>query len=230
MANPAVFQSTFVTIASAAQAVKAYGSNNAAGNCLLMWAAATGGPAAGAVTGVTDSNGNNAKWVLVGTNHEVGNNTYVGTLWMAPNCNGGANTVTVNFAGATFATVDILEISGVVTSNPVSASNFTAVSVATTTPTTGSVSAPTGSLILGFCASDSGTPTAGSPPAYVIVLGNTVGAVEQFLSTGGSVTASFVQASAVAVVGVAILTQQSSGGGSNGGGFFCMLGIQDINF
>jgi len=105
---------------------QAFASNNAAGNCLIVdviWSEQFTG--AGSSIAVTDSQGNT--YTLVNTSAEQ--NNYFASVFIAPNCKAGANTVTVTFTGFISANqgmaVAIHEYSGIATTLPLDVFTFT---------------------------------------------------------------------------------------------------------
>lgn len=138
---------------------QAFGANNNAGNTLIF-AVRCGGD--NTVT-VSDSKGNT--WTE--NVHQV-QSSDLGLLsvWSAPNCAAGANTVTFGFSTAVTARWVIAEYDGMVTSNVFDVKTATDSAGSTsTTPTSGSATPTTNnSLVLGVVATggSQGTITAGS--------------------------------------------------------------------
>ncbi len=120
-----------------AYAVASYASANAAGNCLICDVWFQSNSALVGTVSVTDTNGNT--WSLVagsaGVTYMAGGVTAYSGTWVAPNCAGGANTVTVSNGGLlveqTF--IGLHEYSGVPTSSPIDVSHQTNSSTAVTT-------------------------------------------------------------------------------------------------
>jgi len=116
---------------SAASLALAFGSNNTAGNMLLLTTrSSTGNP----VISVTDSNGND--WQKIST---FSNSTSSVALFYAPNCKAGANTVTLfRVASTGNISMVIMEYSGVntldqsATAGPTTSNSFSSGNITTT--------------------------------------------------------------------------------------------------
>lgn len=129
--------------------VKAFPSNNAAGNCLVvavLWSEIFTG--AGSSIAVTDTQGNT--YTLVNTSAEQ--NNYFASIFIAPNCLAGANTVTVTFTGFTSSNqgmaVAIHEYSGIATASPLDVFTFTQIGLTSVSSLTAAITTSVGPDLL----------------------------------------------------------------------------------
>lgn len=106
-------QSRAVTGSTVTSLALAYLSPPTAGNCLVAGATASGGTI---VSSFADNAGNTWSKHPETTGQDA---DHTAALGVAPNCAGGATTVTVNYSGSTFCSLSIAEYSGVAASAPV---------------------------------------------------------------------------------------------------------------
>ena len=190
-AAPAHVQSpTAVTGSSGTTLAIAYGSNVTAGNLLVCHIYANHG-----ISGVADSR---SQTFTSAVNVTDGATYSLATFYYA-NTTGGADTVTVTFAGAiTYASLQCSEYSGVATASPLdqTASNSqTDPGTATDAVTSGSVTTTTnGQLIVGFSTAlvvGAGTLSAGTNyTGRTNVFGDTLYA-DRVQTSAGSIAATF---------------------------------------
>jgi|GEM_PF-4729796 len=93
------------SLASSSLSMVVYGSNNTAGNCLILLAENYGGNS----TFVSDTQGN--KWVRV-PGARATSGLFAGEIWYAPNCKGGPNTVRIASTGSNANNGTLYEFSG----------------------------------------------------------------------------------------------------------------------
>lgn len=180
-------QKTSVTGSFASPKTLAFGSNNTAGNLLIVAAMSGGG---GALGTPTDSIGNAAYSAPQASVSVAGSGEF--RVWYLANCKGGANTVSCSVASGNISEIHISEWSGVAAVTPIDKSiNGTGSS---TTPSSGSqTTTANGELIYGFCASAT-TAIVGSGFALVTDGGNGNICEFQIQASAGAIAATFTQA------------------------------------
>lgn len=134
-----------------------YPSVNVAGNLLVGVSSSEGSLATATIS---ETNGNT--WTSAGPQFDLPSGAGPGELriWYVPNCNGGANTVTINTAASDFSWA-IYEFGNIVTSSPVDVQKQTFQNGNTTTPTSDAFTTTQRDLIF-FCFADEQTAQAGA--------------------------------------------------------------------